>query len=81
MLLTPGPPVTAPTFLTKQNFVPKLSPSLGDQLPAAVCVSKRWLLELSFISSRPLAELSPACVAPGPILLARPKQKCTLIGQ
>ena len=31
MLLTPGPPVTAPTFLTKQNFVPKLSPSFGDQ--------------------------------------------------
>ena len=50
-------------------------------LPAAVYVSKRWLLELSFISCRPLADLSPACVAPGPILLARPKQKCTLIGQ
>ena len=31
MLLTPEPPLTAPTSLTKQNFVPKLSLSLGDQ--------------------------------------------------
>ena len=29
--MTPEPPVTTPTSLTKQNFVPKLPLSLGDQ--------------------------------------------------
>ena len=44
------------------------SRSKNFSLPAAVCVPKRWFLKPSFISPRPLEDLSPVCVSPSPIL-------------